>query len=169
MVSVSFNKTISLVLMLVFAVSTAQLGWMLREAPKPSKSLQTVTCPFHSTQCCCPELCNRSRVSTAKRECHTPATRSVVSFVTPSPGLRPPSPKGREAGGEGAGACMLRSGCNSPDLLTGSGSVLKDFLPESLERLSLQMPVSCFAFSLQSPTHGGYRSVLLQPPRCFQT
>jgi hypothetical protein len=30
--------------------------------------------------------------------------RSVVSFVIPSPGLRPPSPKGRGAGGEGAGA-----------------------------------------------------------------
>ena len=29
-------------------------------------------------------------------------TRSVVTFVTPSPGLRPPSPKGRGAGGEGA-------------------------------------------------------------------
>ena len=32
----------------------------------------------------------------------TAIIRSLVSFVTPSPGLRPPSPKGRGAGGEGA-------------------------------------------------------------------
>src|SRR5437870_6770783 len=147
---VFMNKTLSFVLLIALMVSAANLGVLVEGAHQAKRSLPKTSCPVHAISCCCPELCNASRLAWTKKECHRTSAASEDSKTTSS---------------FPATACILRPGCAEPDIFNVSGLLIKDFIPQSREQLTLKPLFSYFTCFFHSPPLNGYQPIPFQPPR----
>jgi hypothetical protein len=104
------------VLLVAFSLSATDSVLLLSAGWKATA--EEASCPLHRTKCCCPKVCKTP--PKAEPICHKSAE---------------PKEQVTTAGTTRKAACIVKAGCEKPDTFMGFLPLLKDFVPEPLERI----------------------------------
>ena len=112
-----FRIAVAAIVLVTFSLGATDFGLLLSAGSKPGA--QSDGCPLHMAKCCCPKVCKAEMK--AKPSCHNSAAPKAELSTAKSP--------------SGAG-CVLKAGCGTKKAPMGWVSLLKDFVPESLEKVA---------------------------------
>jgi hypothetical protein len=140
----------SIILLITFTLNSTYLGLLADRFFNSGSRSNTASCPVHSLDCRCPEVCNVSIKPRAKSGCHSSpdSTRNGQPFSSSS------SP-----------SCFLKAGCGGRDDAGSPVSSPKDFLPQLPGKLAFELIVFFPVRSFHSDLLHGYSPQLFHPPR----
>ena len=145
----SYQTLTTLVILFAVSFNMANLG-LLGSLCLPKKVVsKTVSCPIHSANCCCPEICNPVMEPVVKKVCHDlqSSTREL-----------------ERNSGSSSRPCFLKAGCGEKDLV-GSAFVAKGFLPPAHVTLSHSWEATFLAGLLPSLPLAGFSPKPFHPPK----
>ena len=145
-----YQKPTTLVILLVVCFNMCDPG-LFGSLFLPGKAVpKTVSCPLHSANCCCPEICTRVKKPVAKKACHD---------------LHSSAREAQRKAGSSSRPCFLKAGCGEKDPLVSSAFFLRDFLPQLRVTISRSMEVSFLSDLLPSLPLAGFSPKPFHPPK----
>jgi hypothetical protein len=148
---IRIRRVFSLLLALLFSISTAQLSWLVTMPLSVVSASQGSACPFHGGNCCCLEMCRTSKRSGTSESCHLkPGFSSDLKALQ-----RPPA------------HCSMSSGCKTTNAFIVAGLI--NFLPVFSDPLAFDPQPSYLTCFVHAAPLSGDVSAPFRPPRDFKT
>jgi hypothetical protein len=144
------RKFSSIVLLFAFSLNTTNAGLLAEQFLHTKSKSKAASCPIHSLDCRCPEVCNLSLKPRAKSGCH---------------GSPDSARKGQPISSSSSPSCFWKAGCGGRDDAGSPVYSLKEFLPQPSGKLAIELKVFFPVRSFHPDLLHGYSPQLFHPPR----